>query len=267
MGLIWFEWWNCENGYDVVELKAGFIDAMTSDGGELLAFHKAKGAPYWVSSLLPQYNEPQITPEHFYELLLAAGPKFVVANDTRGAVSSPLESSVLFRELADTKPTPDGVKSFAGKYGLLEGSVLLGSNNLEPNIIEPFSLWISEIKDLKRLVTKWDDAKKKGSIHSFVELFNDHIADIGGGSTAQLAQTSGADHPSLRLVPRTLRSAIWLQFAQAVSENQILGKCEECPTWFEIGPGGGRPEKVYCSNACQMRAYRKRAKAKKERGI
>ena len=33
--------------------------------------------------------------------------------------------------------------------------------------------------------------------------------------------------------------------------------------WFEIAPGKGRPEQRFCSNACSMRAYRKRKATKK----
>jgi hypothetical protein len=266
MDLIWFEWWNCKTGYEVVELEAEFIDVWTTDDGEFVGFHKAKDAPKWVSKLLDLYDDQLNNPDHFHSSLMQAGPKFVVADKIQEEDSYRLRSSsAIFRELADTDPTTDGVKQFAGKYGLLEGTSFLGPRNPNSFDIEPFSLWIREINDLNRMVKKWDAAKKKNNTHSFVEIFNDHVADFNGGMTVQLGQNANDDQPGLRLTPKTLRSAIWLNFAQAVAENQKFKKCEECPNWFEIGPRGGRPEKVFCSNVCQMRAYRKRAKTKKEK--
>lgn len=62
----------------------------------------------------------------------------------------------------------------------------------------------------------------------------------------------------IRLTPTGLLGALWLQFAFAVDGNIDYRQCSECQSWFEIAPGRGRPEKSYCSDACRMRAYRKR---------
>jgi hypothetical protein len=70
--------------------------------------------------------------------------------------------------------------------------------------------------------------------------------------------------PTLSFVPPNLAAALWVQFALAVTNSSEIKKCEECPTWFEVAPGEGRPEKKYCSDACSMRAYRKRKKDMKD---
>jgi hypothetical protein len=37
-----------------------------------------------------------------------------------------------------------------------------------------------------------------------------------------------------------------------------LRACVQCRKWFTLEAGRGRSDKEYCSNACRMRAYRKR---------
>ena len=44
----------------------------------------------------------------------------------------------------------------------------------------------------------------------------------------------------------------------AIDGNMNLGKCVQCRKWFRLDAGRGRSDKQYCSNACRMRAYRKR---------
>lgn len=58
--------------------------------------------------------------------------------------------------------------------------------------------------------------------------------------------------------PDNMVGALWFQFANAVCDNSGFRRCRECGRWLQLGPGSGRPEKTYCSDACRMRAYRKR---------
>ena len=62
----------------------------------------------------------------------------------------------------------------------------------------------------------------------------------------------------LYIVPNSLIGAIWLQFAQAIDGHKEYRRCEECRIWFELSPEVARTSKLYCSNACRVRAYRKR---------
>ncbi len=86
---------------------------------------------------------------------------------------------------------------------------------------------------------------------------------LEGRVSAQLGPRAGETSPVIRLVPDSLIGALWLQFTIAVDGNLDYKRCEECQMWLEIAPGAGRPDKNYCSDACRMRAYRKRTKAKK----
>jgi hypothetical protein len=68
------------------------------------------------------------------------------------------------------------------------------------------------------------------------------------------------DNFPLTLEPDSLRTALWLQFAQSVEDRIRYRQCAVCNKWFEIstGPKGSRKHRRYCSDACRMKAYRKR---------
>ncbi len=84
-----------------------------------------------------------------------------------------------------------------------------------------------------------------------------------GRVDARLAPTPDERDVSVRLFPDSLIGAMWLQLALAIDKNASYRKCVSCEKWFEISPGSGRPEKIYCSNACRMREYRKNRGNKK----
>jgi hypothetical protein len=61
-----------------------------------------------------------------------------------------------------------------------------------------------------------------------------------------------------RIICSTLRHYIDVQWGMSIAANLLHRQCAECPNWFSVHPGTSRPEKIYCSDACRMRAYRKR---------
>lgn len=63
--------------------------------------------------------------------------------------------------------------------------------------------------------------------------------------------------------PNGLIGALWLQMSLAIDGHVDFLQCRECSDWFGISAEEARPEKRYCSNACRMRAYRKRKKDRK----
>lgn len=65
------------------------------------------------------------------------------------------------------------------------------------------------------------------------------------------------------LVPSSLHMALVFQLVESISKDSEFRRCMECNGWMEISPSVGRPEKTYCSDACRMRAYRKRKAGKK----
>jgi hypothetical protein len=83
-------------------------------------------------------------------------------------------------------------------------------------------------------------------------------------SRALLWEPNGGSF-QLKFVPHNLIGFLWAQFSEAVAGGKKFRQCASCTRWMEIAPGQGRPEKNYCSDACRMRAYRKR-KATKVQG-
>ena len=60
------------------------------------------------------------------------------------------------------------------------------------------------------------------------------------------------------IAPDCLLDFLWLQFAHAIAGDVRFQSCIECGAWFIVAPGRGREDKKFCSDACRMRAYRKR---------
>ena len=63
---------------------------------------------------------------------------------------------------------------------------------------------------------------------------------------------------SVHISPECLLDFLWLQFATAIAGGIRYQSCVECGAWFIVAPGRGREDKKFCSDACRMRAYRKR---------
>ena len=72
-----------------------------------------------------------------------------------------------------------------------------------------------------------------------------------------------AERPALelRLEPSSLLGALWLQLASAIARGVRFRRCAECGLWFELSPGSARSDKLYHSNACRTRAFRRRREA------
>lgn len=87
------------------------------------------------------------------------------------------------------------------------------------------------------------------------EIVNDHLH---GRVSPRLLWGEDRSRLGLYLVPGSLIGALWLQFAQAIDRRAEFRRCEECRAWFEVSSEGFRTSKLYCSNACRLRAYRKR---------
>jgi hypothetical protein len=66
------------------------------------------------------------------------------------------------------------------------------------------------------------------------------------------------NRPVFRLEATTLAGAVWLQFADAFSNNRTYSRCRECGAWFEVAPDLARTNRRFCSNGCRSKAYRER---------
>jgi hypothetical protein len=233
--------------------------------------------------------------------------------------------SGLFRTFAELDPTPDGIRAFADKYGLLGGdlSVLIllqgmgAPSEAEIGVGESRKAWAEEIRAMRQAVALWDMLQAgdtdKLSRHFWWEgqnilkyvsdppsvpgeglggappttqpqpesfsvrgawlerfhpgdvieparyavqrLVNRHLKEWG---SSQLLWERRSTRLRLHLVPDGLAGALWLQFARAIDGEKTYRRCRECPTWFELSPDIARTNRFYCSDACRLKAYRRR---------
>ncbi len=84
---------------------------------------------------------------------------------------------------------------------------------------------------------------------------------LKGGIPARLLWSEAQGRPVLCHTADHLLDAMWLQFARAIDGNKQYKLCPECGNAFEVHPEMARADKVFCSDACRMRAYRKRKSA------
>jgi hypothetical protein len=70
----------------------------------------------------------------------------------------------------------------------------------------------------------------------------------------------GTGTPALRFYPDDLLRAMWLQFAQGIAGNKDYRACSFCNSWFDLSSSydGRTARRMFCSDACKSRDYRKR---------
>ncbi len=90
----------------------------------------------------------------------------------------------------------------------------------------------------------------------FVQMIiNERMA---GRVTPRLAWHDEEGRSKLLVVPTSLIGALWLQFAMVVDEGRDFRRCAHCGKWFDISPDAARRDRIYCSHACRVAAYRAR---------
>jgi hypothetical protein len=85
---------------------------------------------------------------------------------------------------------------------------------------------------------------------------------LAGRASPRLLWDRSLSELSVHLAPDGLVGALWLQFAQAVAGDRTFRSCGECKRWYETYPDSARADRQYCSDACRVRAYRRRKNAK-----
>jgi hypothetical protein len=159
-------------------------------------------------------------------------------------------NSSAFLEFAQMPATEDAIKDFAGRYGLLShpGETIVG--------------WSVNIQEMHRTVTVWETSIRTGDFSKIIRAVEKLVGvrAIGEGLSVALVLTKDplSASPSLCIRPINLQFALKAQLLLAIDGNLNLRGCVQCRKWFTLEAGRGRSDKEYCSNACRMRAYRKR---------
>jgi hypothetical protein len=188
------------------------------------------------------------------------------------------KSPTAYLEFAQKPPTEDGIKDLADRYGPLLPDPLVapppppdGFEKIPPSIqfygrrIDEWEVFIGK---MHRTVKLWDMSIKEGDFGRIIRAVEGYVLPAPGSPISLFLKADrvrwirgqGPLSASARLCirPATLRNAIWTQLLLAIDGNVNLATCVQCRKWFTIESGRGRSDKEYCSNACRMRAYRKR---------
>ena len=177
-------------------------------------------------------------------------------------------SSSAFLEFAQTPDTPDGIKDFADRYGLLCPDVGTGPHQTGRSIPS----WSRCIRELRQIVELWERSTQKRDFSKIVQVMQKKLVlpddyDSVSGVPVELLLKEDQLNASVSLCirSRSLIHALWAQFLLAIDGNLNLRACVQCRKWFTLEAGRGRSDKEYCSNACRMRAYRKRKRQRPRR--
>jgi hypothetical protein len=81
--------------------------------------------------------------------------------------------------------------------------------------------------------------------------------------TRDTKEDSGGNHQRIIFRPSNLLAAMWIQFAQAVTEELQLRQCDFCGEYFQVGPGAARDDAKFCKAVCRVRAWNREKQAVK----
>jgi hypothetical protein len=185
----------------------------------------------------------------------------------------------LYLRFASEQPTPGRILDYANQFGLLQYNEsnlrieredaigfesAFGWRLTDPESkylhlqAEPASKWLREFSLARIRLEHWSQLKTGGDPRG-MRLFLAGDENLVG---AKILLLPNLDTSTLtvrsELIAPSLADMIRAQFVLSVSSGVVHRQCAECPTWFAVYPGSGRPEKEFCSNACRMRAYRRR---------
>jgi hypothetical protein len=138
----------------------------------------------------------------------------------------------------DSHPAGKGGPSL----GFQRAKEVIASGDTQPGLLGTF-----EVGD--PVVPAW--TYLKGEIDT-------QLHHVAAEIAAEMAWDARRKRPALRFVAPTLLAAVWLQFADAVSNDRTFSRCRECGRWFEVAPDAARTHRRFCSNKCRSKAYRER---------
>jgi len=235
-----------------------------------------------------------LTPKN---LLRAAGPQYGPVNKTFPTD----KDAALFRNFAGLDPTPNAIVGFANNWGNLFdrlAGVPFAEWEYEIRTMRfLLDLW-DEVRDGKRSGMVRQHFQQDGSTVSLpfagslanyqpygeappavsrtvvsttgtplevarrfvVIAVNSRLVALGG--QLSIERVGGVDRLTIR--PKSLLAAMWIQFADAISEQKAYRQCEACGRYMEMSPDENRADRKTCSNACRNRAQRRRQKLARE---
>jgi hypothetical protein len=188
----------------------------------------------------------------------------------------------LYAKLASSNVSPGSILSYANSYGFLGPKtdrrriekILWPEYTSEPGFAlsqdeffwaEPASEWLNLLGLLSNTINIMEKigSQSKRKQDMFLNWFN---MNTERSLDYRVEWDSATGRLKGELVASSLAHLVMVQLLSAAEANIKHHRCEQCQTFFPVHPGLGRPEKKYCSDACRMRAYRRR-EASKAKGL
>ena len=236
------DWKKCPDGYELIEFDPSPVKWTTSEANDWKVKPPKGFSPEmtrllgrWGMTLGPEPGEEQST----FQVIEPLGGESIRYDPMEGVPS-------LFMTFANTPCTPDGICGFASEYGLI------GTGDY-PERAEWWYLEIKSMRDALRLLDKPQDA----DLIAFKEVCENvfkrtEMTLKPAPSVADILQFT------VYLEPQSLLAAMWLQLALSIEVASTIVRCQQCSNFIAVAPGTNRPDRKFCSDACRMRAYRKR---------
>ena len=117
--------------------------------------------------------------------------------------------------------TPKGVLVFISNYGPFTHAGIAGGGDQVLTII-------NQAEEMTKRLNLLSAGSRLGAEIPITSLRGFLVTDRATGGIA------------LKIVPATLRDALWLQLAQALSDGARMRKCRHCDEWFRAGAGTDR---------------------------
>jgi hypothetical protein len=155
----------------------------------------------------------------------------------------------LARIFASDVKKPSDVVSFVKRFGPLT------REGLHPDMGECIDETIIHAEAMHELLATAAQSKR------LVEMQANPLSNI----EAALVLDPLSGRTRLQLKPSSLRDALWLQLAQALSGDAPLRLCAHCGVWFEVGRHTGRRlDAKFCSDEHRI-TFNSLKRTKKER--
>lgn len=185
----------------------------------------------------------------------------------------------LYLSFASELATPGAIQSYASRFGLLrfdKSKISIRRElaaDLEPGFTwingsrsdflhfqaERASDWLREFEAAHYRLKVWSGIKARRDPEEMRLFLEDpECYYLGGQATFRLKSDGGTRTIGSEVIASSLADMLRIQFAASIAANVLHRPCRECRSWFAVHPSSGRPEKEFCSNACRMRAYRRR---------
>lgn len=201
------------------------------------------------------------------ELSVTSGPVLMPVDPANAKKYRPMgrEHAALFRVFADVDyRDPKAILAFASRYGdlgLVHDRQTAPIRNVAGRLLrwqtsngESHLAWAIEICCMREAL-RLSGTRSFDGLRRLKWLSDRHLPYVRAGLTF-----TAAKQPELAIEPLALVSALWLQFALAITGDKSFSECKFCKKVFEISTEqtGFRRHREFCSDSCKTMDYRKR---------